>query len=162
MTVDKATVERELGEAWNEIVAVVDSLSETEQAQAGVVEGWSVKDLLGHMAFWAEKAAVDLRSLAGGKPEQIASPSSVEELNDWNAREAAARAGKSLAVLRTDWEKTYKDAAAEFRAVDAGLLETEVRGYSQLNRFLGDTTLHYKEHAEQIRAWKRQLETTED
>ena len=161
MTVDKATVERELGEAWAEIVALVDSFSETEQAQPGVVDDWSIKDLLGHMAFWAEKAAADLRSLSGGRPEKIEGPSSVEELNDWNAREAEARAGKSLADLRAEWEKTFKDAAAEFRGFDAGLLETEVRGWSQLNRFLGDTTLHYKEHAEQIRAWKRQLETTE-
>lgn len=161
MSVDKAAVERELSEAWADIVALVDSLSETEQAQAGVVEDWSVKDLLGHMAFWAEKAAVDLRSLAGGKPEQIEGPSSTEELNDWNAREAAARTGKSLPDLRAEWEKTYNDAAAEFRASDAELLETEVRGWSHLNRFLGDTTLHYKEHAEHIRTWKRQLETTE-
>ncbi len=162
MTVEKATVERELREAWDDIVALVDSLSEIEQSQPGVVEDWSVKDLLGHMAFWAEKAAVDLRSLAGRKPEQIESPSSVDELNDWNAREAAARAGKSLTDLRAEWEKSYGDAAKELREVDAGLLETEVKGWSQLNRFLGDTTLHYNEHAEQIRAWKRQLETTED
>jgi uncharacterized protein (TIGR03083 family) len=161
MTVDKAAVERELGEAWDEIVALVDSLSETEQAQPGVVEDWSVKDLLGHMAFWAEKAAADLRSLAGGKPEKIEGPSSVEDLNDWNAREAAARAGKSLTELRAEWKKSYDGAAAEFRTVNADLLGTEIKGYSQLNRFLGDTTLHYKEHAEQIRSWKRQLETTE-
>jgi len=47
------------------------------------------------------------------------------------------------------------------RETDSGLLGTEVKGFSQLNRFLGDTTLHYNEHAEQIRAWQRQLETTE-
>lgn len=161
MTVDKATVERELREAWDSIRSLVDSLPEGELIQAGVVEDWSVKDLLGHMAFWAEKAAADLRSLARGRPDDIQAPSSTEELNEWNAREAAARAGKSPAELRAELEKSYQDAAQMLRETDPDLLGTEVKGWSQLNRFLGDTTLHYNEHAEQIRAWQRQLETTE-
>lgn len=161
MTVDRAAVERDLRNAWESIVALVDSLSEKEQSQPGVVEDWSVMDLLGHMAFWAEKAAADLRALNAGRPEEIQSPSSTEELNEWNARESAARARKSLAELRAEWEKSYEDAAQMLRETDSGLLGMEVKGFSQLNRFLGDTTLHYKEHAEQIRAWQRQLETTE-
>ena len=161
MSADKAAIERDLREAWEDIRALVGSLSERELTEAGVVEEWSIKDLLGHMAFWAEKAAADLRSLAGGEQERIESPSSLEELNDWNARESTSRSGKSLAELRTEWEKSYADAADMLRATDASLLGTEVRGTSQLNRFLGDTTLHYNEHAEQIRAWQRQLETTE-
>jgi uncharacterized protein (TIGR03083 family) len=161
MSVDKAALERELREAWDEVVSVVNSLSQAELEEPGVVEEWSVKDLLGHMAFWAEKAAADLRSLAGGRPEAIETPGTDEALNQWNAREAAARKGKSLSELRREWEKSYEDALAELRQIEAGLLGTEVKGWAQLNRFLGDTTLHYREHAEQIRAWQRQLETTE-
>jgi uncharacterized protein (TIGR03083 family) len=161
MSVDKATVERELREAWAEIVALVDSIPAQELEAPGVVEDWSVKDLLGHMAFWSGKAAADLRALATGKPEEIATPGTNEELNEWNAREAAARRGKSLSELRGEWEKSYEEALAMLRQTPPDLLGTEIKGWAQLNRFLEDTTLHYKEHAEHFRAWKRRVETTE-
>jgi hypothetical protein len=161
VSVDRDAIERELRQAWDEVVAVVDAVPAREQEAPGVVEEWSVKDLLGHMAFWAEKAAVDLRSLASGRPDDIETPGTDEALNEWNAREAAARSGKTLTELRADWEKSYEEALAELRRTEPELLGTEVKGWAQLNRFLGDTTLHYREHAEQIRAWQRQLETTE-
>jgi len=161
MSVDKAAIERGLREAWEDIRALVDSLSERELTEAGVVEEWSVKDLMGHMAFWAEKGANDLRLLATGGSEEIETPGSEEAVADWNARESASRKGKTLEAVRSEWLKSFDDALAALLAADADLLETEVKGWPQLKRFLADTTEHYGEHAEQIRAWQRQLETTE-
>ena len=72
----KADIERELLHAWQELASAVDSFSEAEMEQAGVIEGWSVKDLLGHIAFWADKAAADLQAVAGGKEDEVATPGS--------------------------------------------------------------------------------------
>jgi len=63
MTKDKEAVEQEMQESWQDLCAVLDSVSDAEQEQPGVVEGWSVKDMLGHITFWAEKAGRDLRLL---------------------------------------------------------------------------------------------------
>ena len=103
MTLDKAGVERELRESWERIRTLVDSLSAVEMVEPGVVEDWSVKDLLGHMAFWAGKAAADLKLLGEGRPEAVETPGGDEQVNKWNAREAAARKGKSLPELRAEW-----------------------------------------------------------
>ncbi|HEU4760396.1 MAG TPA: maleylpyruvate isomerase N-terminal domain-containing protein [Dehalococcoidia bacterium] len=161
MSVDKAAVQRELEEAWAELRALVDSVPESEFEQPGVVDGWSLKDLLGHIAFWAEKAAGDLRLLAAGRPDEIETPGSEENVDAWNAREAAARRGKSLKEVREEWLKSFDAARDALRGIEAEKLATQVKGLPQLNRFAGDTYEHYREHAAQVRAWQRQLETTE-
>jgi hypothetical protein len=56
---------------------------------------------------------------------------------------------------------SFTRARAAFEAVPAGKLEIEVKGWTQLQRFLGDTTIHYREHEDHIRTWLKQLETTE-
>ena len=161
MTVDKAAIERDLRASWDTLKSLVDALSPQEITQPGVIDSWSVKDLLGHMAFWAEKAAFDLKLLAAGRAQEIDTPGTLETLNAWNAREAEARRHKSVEELRAEWLHSYQDALAALHHTDAPLLETDVKGWPQITRFLGTTTEHYKEHADHIRAWQRQLETTE-
>ena len=63
-TTAKANVERELVEVWQTLASAVDSFSDAELERPGVVEGWSVKDLLGHIAFWAQRAAHNLQAVA--------------------------------------------------------------------------------------------------
>lgn len=169
MSVDKAAIEGQLEEGWKEIRGVVDSLSDSEILQPGVVEEWSVKDLLGHMAFWAHKAAGDLELARSGRASEVEVPfipdpngsGGQNVTDDWNARESAARKGKSLEAVKQEWLDSFETARAALRATGPEILDQEVRGWSMLVRFREDTYNHYKEHAEQIRVWKRQIETTE-
>lgn len=161
MSIDKAIVERDLRASWDTVRSLVDSLSPRELTEPGVVGSWSVKDLLGHMAFWAQKAASDLRLLAAGRADEIETPGTLESLNAWNAREAEARHGKTVEDLRAEWIRSYESALQALQESGASLLETDVKGWPQIRRFLGDTTEHYNEHADHIRAWQRRLETTE-
>ena len=161
MTVDKARVEAELNEAWDGIRRLVDSLSEREMLEPGVVDQWSTKDLLGHMAFWAEKSARDLALVTEGRAGEIETPGSEETLNEWNKRESERRSNLSISELRDEWWSSFEGAAAAFRAVPAEKLDIDVKGWTVAHRFAEDTYKHYDEHAEQIRAWQRQLETTE-
>jgi uncharacterized protein (TIGR03083 family) len=167
--VDLAGIETRLEEQWQSLKALVDSLSAEELQEPGVVEGWSVKDLLGHMAFWANKAAGDLALARNGRADEIEVPfipnaegSGGENVtDDWNAREAAARKGKSLEDVRQEWEDSFHAAQSALTATPPEVLDREVQGWSMLVRFREDTYNHYKEHAEQIREWQRNLETTE-
>lgn len=161
MTFDKAAAGRELRESWDGIKRLVDSLAEREMTETPVIEGWTVKDLLGHMAFWAEKAAADLTLLAEGRTSEIETPGDEENLNAWNARESERRKDLTPAQAREEWVKSYEAAAAAFDAVRADKLDINVKGWTTAHRFAEDTYRHYDEHAEQIRAWQRQLETTE-
>ena len=166
---DRASIETRLEEEWRSLEAVVDALSAEELQQPGVVEDWSVKDLLGHMAFWANKAAGDLALARSGRANEIEVPfipnsegsGGQNVTDDWNARESAARKGKSLKEVKQEWEDSFQTAQAALKALPPEVLEQEVQGWSMLVRFREDTYNHYKEHAEQIGEWKRNLETTE-
>ena len=158
---DKAAVRRELEAAWAELRALVESLPEGELEQPGVVDGWSVKDLLGHIAFWTGKAANDLRAVAAGRVDEVLTPGDEAGVDDWNAREAERRRDLSLKEVHDEWRKSFDEARAALEAVPAEALDVEVKGWTMAVRFAEDTYKHYHEHAEHIRAWQRQLETTE-
>jgi hypothetical protein len=160
--VNKATVERELLEAWEALGSAVDSFSEDEMEQAGVVEHWTVKDLLGHIAFWADKAAGDLRLVASGRGADVETPGSEAAVDEWNERERKAREGRSLTEIREDWLQSFEQAMGALADFPAERLEEKVKGWTALKRFAEDTYLHYREHREQLEAWRRQLETTEE
>jgi len=166
---DKDSIESRLEEDWRALEALVDSLTAEDTQQAGVVENWSVKDLLGHMAFWANKAAGDLELARSGRANEIKVPFTPDSdgsggqnvTDEWNARESAARKGKSLKDVKREWQDSFEAARAALRATPPEVLDQEVQGWSMLVRFQEDTFNHYKEHAEQIAAWKREIETTE-
>ena len=162
MTVDKAEILRGLDDAWSDIKSLVDSIPEPEKLQCGVVEEWSVKDLLGHMAFWANKASDDLKVLSSGMERAIETPGGEEAVAEWNARETAARKDRPLADLEQEWLQSFASARTAFEVAPPEKLEMEVQGWPQLSRFLEDTTIHYREHEHHIRAWLKQLETTEE
>ncbi|MDO8615127.1 MAG: maleylpyruvate isomerase N-terminal domain-containing protein [Dehalococcoidia bacterium] len=158
---DKAATLRELDEAWAALRSLVDSLAEQELAAPGVVDAWSVKDLLGHMAFWAQKAADDLRLLTDGRESEIQTPGSEQGVDEWNARESERRKGLDLAAVTAEWQRGHEAARRALEAVAPERLDVEVKGWSMARRFGEDTYVHYREHADQIRAWQRQRETSE-
>ena len=139
----KADIERELLHAWQELASAVDSFSEAEMEQAGVIEGWSVKDLLGHIAFWADKAAADLQAVAGGRPDEVATPGSDKAVDEWNERERQSRAGRPLAEIREEWLESFQKAMDALASFPAERLQEKVKGATVLARFAGDTYEHY-------------------
>jgi hypothetical protein len=157
----KAHAERDLNASWEEVRSVVESLSDDEALEAGVVDSWSVKDLLGHMAFWAEKAATDLNLATAGRLTEIEVPGGESQVADWNAREATTRQGKSLDAVRREWADSFQAAKAALAATSEETLDVDVKGWTMFVRFAEDTYRHYREHAEQIQAWQREMETTE-
>ena len=157
----KAELLKSLDHSWSELRRVVDSMSENEMLASGVVEDWSVKDLLGHMAFWAQRAANTLAQVGAGRADEMPGPETESELDEWNAREAAAREGQTLPQLRADWERAHQAARAALEAFPEEQLDQPFKDHTVVFSFGADTFAHYQEHASQIRAWLRQTETTE-
>jgi hypothetical protein len=63
--------------------------------------------------------------------------------------------------VRAEWERSFEAAKEALRATPAENLDINVKGWDMFTRFAEDTYRHYREHAEQIRAWKREVESTE-
>ncbi len=159
--VTKADAERDLVEAWQTLGSAVDSFSEMELEQPGVLEGWTVKDLLGHIAFWAQQGADSLQLIAAGKPDQVQLPGSDEAVDERNERERRLRQDRPLADVRREWLESFDGAMQALAALPAEQLQREVKGQTVLKLFAVDTYEHYGEHSGDLAAWRRELETTE-
>ncbi len=160
-TVAKADVERELLEAWGALGSAVDSFSDMELQQPGVVESWSIKDLLGHIAFWAQQAAENLQLIAAGRADEVRRPSGKKATDEWNEREWRVRRERPLSDVREEWLDSFQGAMQALAALPSERLEEKRKGYTALELFAEDTYEHYKEHLAHLTAWRRELETTE-
>ncbi len=157
----KADVERELVEAWQALASAVDSFSDAELEQPGVVEAWSVKDLLGHIAFWAQRAAHNLQAVAAGRVDDIVTLESEKAVDEWNEREWRQRLDLPLSAVREEWLESFQGAMKALAACPSNKLEEEVKGNTALKSFALDTYEHYREHLAHLNVWRREVETTE-
>ena len=157
----KADVERELERAWTEIRSAVESVPEDEIDQPGVVEGWSTKDLMGHMAFWSTRAAETLRAVSAGRTAELPQGQGDNWLNEWNNREYQARKDKPWKEVRGEWVSAHEEARKALAETSEEALFGPYKTGKLINWFEGDTYGHYAEHIEHIQTWLREQETTE-
>ena len=159
--VAKVDVERELLGAWEALGSAVDSFSDMELEQPGVVESWSIKDLLGHIAFWAQQAAANLQLIAADRANEVRRPSDEKAMDEWNEREWRLRRERPLSDVREEWLESFQGAMQALAALPSERMEEKLKGYTTLKLFAEDTYEHYKEHLAHLTAWRRELETTE-
>lgn len=131
------------------------ALAEVDLALAtvpGVVEDWSVRDLVHHLAAWCEHGAEALQLAAEGRGGEFAY--SRADTDAMNERFLAEARGLSPAEALEREERAF----GAFRVRVSGL--DAVRADERLGN--GDTVAdvvrydgpdHYREHAEHLRAW---------
>ncbi len=158
---EKVDLERELESAWAELRSPVDEVPDSELEQPGVVDEWSMKDLLGHLAFWSQHAADSLTAVDAGRTDEIVFGEGENWFDDWNAREYIVRKDRSFSDIRVEWLRGYENARAALVAASEEDLAKKHGEYDPQHSFPADTFLHYREHTEHIRSWMRDLETTE-
>ena len=123
--------------SWQQLMTMVNGISEERLTEQGAVGVWSVKDLLGHIAYWDAVAADNAAQLARGE--------TVED-EDWqalNERSAAERADWSLDQVRAELERSHA------RVLDA------LERYPEISEehWAGETWEHYDEHVIDLNAW---------
>lgn len=134
--------------SWRGLTEALSGISEERLAEASAVGAWSVKDVMGHVAFWDEQALLAAeRHLAGQAPVRVA---------DWegmNERQAAARAERSAAEQRAAMERAHELVVA--------LLESrpplDPAAVGLCGCLEEDTYQHYDEHARDVRAWRERV-----
>ena len=133
-------------EGWNEVHALVDSLTPEEAERPGYyVEGWSVGDMLAHIGSWLAAAGAVLERIRGGtyRREEI-------DVDEWN--EEFLRAMKGVPLL---------DVKAQAIAARTRMLEAweELGGLTPDAAFwIGKAGAeHYAEHLPRLREWVAEL-----
>jgi uncharacterized damage-inducible protein DinB len=129
-----ATVET----SWNQLQQAIAGIDSETASKPGVSGDWSVKDLLGHIAFWDNEALKEAERRAGGQP-----PRQV----DWQAmndEDYAANKERPFDELRQLMLETHEDVVTRL---------TEINDLDPA-AIKDDTWGHYDEHRSEIEAWR--------
>lgn len=141
------------------LLAAIAELSDEERTAQPVVGDWSVRDILAHVLAWEEEAAKRLKHMAKGTPERIkwVPPGKVDE---WNAKAREKRLDMSLTDVLAGLARRRQEISRLLRSLPEEALGD--RAKVPLSVWLPNCTYkHEEEHAAQIEAWRRELETTE-
>jgi hypothetical protein len=149
-----------MNQEWSALEAALVGLSDARMLEAGVVGAWSVKDLLGHMAYWAQEAAKNTELVKASQQDQIVRPGTSKAIDRWNAREQRLRAGRSLGDVRYELEESHQRALAALADLPEEKLSLNLDGGTFLELYAVDTYDHYREHTDHILAWRKRLEDT--
>ena len=136
---------------WATLEALIASLDETRLTARELDAGWSVKDVLAHIATWEALCASWLESVAQGiTPER----SEVKDVDGTNARAYAEAKDASLATVRVRSHDAHGALVRSVEALSYGDLADETRfGWPLWKMASSNSDDHYREHIEQIRAW---------
>jgi hypothetical protein len=133
--------------SWRRLNAELDRIPRDRMVEPGAVGIWSVKDLLGHIAFWDEQAVVDGPLRLRGEADLSL------DFDAINRREAARRADRSLDEQGAEMRQAHEALIAFLR----GQSTTEREALGLCGCLQGYTHEHYDEHAADLRAWRARV-----
>ena len=117
--------------------------------EPGVVDDWSVKDILAHVTTWEEEALTHLPLIiAGGRPPRYITYGGIDA---FNARMTERKRGLSLSDVRQQQEETHRRLIDVIQSAPEDQFTRDTRSRRRLRL---DTYGHYPLHAEAIRAWR--------
>lgn len=137
MSVTREEIIASIDTAWDAWIAALDGIPPERTSEPGVCGYFSIKDLIGHIAFWDEQDLARAHKLAAG--EQVA-PNDWETMNDLDY---AAHKDDTFAVHFA-------------RMIDAhARLHADLRTFERLDDLrLNDLWEHYDDHRDDVLAWR--------
>jgi hypothetical protein len=146
MATHKEEILDKIAKAWQELQEALAHVQVERMEEAGVVESWSVKDLIGHVTTWENEAMKVLGGYMSTHDLDVLRFSGVDE---FNAHMAEEKRGTSLSALREDFERTHEELV---RFIED--MSEEDLGVPEVERRIGaDRFAHYAEHTGHIRQW---------
>ena len=139
-----------IGRSWDDLLASVEGLTDEELLTTGVVERWSVKDILAHVTTWERESLEHLPSIARGDAQQRYS-TVYGSLDAFNALKFEENQNRPLPEVRTRLHDTHQQLLAYLDSVPDELLSSKERFRTRLR---WDTYSHYAIHAQHIREWR--------
>jgi hypothetical protein len=148
--VNREQLLKRLDTAWAAFQASYAGLSDVRLVEPGVVEDWSVKDLIAHVSWWEEEALQQLPLvLAGGRPPRY----SVRYggIDAFNALKSEQVRELALADVLAQSGATHRRLVTYLETVSEEEFARENRFRRRLRL---DTYSHYPIHTEQIWQWR--------
>lgn len=150
---NKQTILRKLEQAWEAFTSSFAGLSADQLQTPGVVDDWSVKDLIAHVSLWEEEALKHLPMvLQGGRPPRYSTL--YGGIDAFNARMTKQTQSLSLDIVLQQADKTHQQLIAYVQSVSDDQFTTETRFIRRLRL---DTYRHYPIHTKAIQEWRQKL-----
>src|SRR3989442_889772 len=111
---------------------------------------WSVKDIVAHMSGWHREMGAALERIARGErpiPEGVR----YDDVDAWNAGFAAAARDAKVADVLLEFDKSHASFMHVAATVSAERYQPGKTAYKIVDL---NSAHHYKEHGDQIRAWR--------
>jgi len=111
---------------------------------------WSVKEIVAHMSGWHRELLPVLERIARGErpvPEGV----SYDDVDAWNARFATPAKNTEITDLLLELDRSHEDFMLAADRIPAARFQPGKTAYRTVD---GVTAHHYREHADQVRAWR--------
>jgi hypothetical protein len=132
---------------WDALLASIEGLTDEAMVRPGVVEQWSVKDILAHITTWEEEGLHHLPTVAQGRKAPTYA-SKYGSLDGFNALKFEENQRRSLDEVLARLDETHARLLAYLDTVPDELLHSKERFR---NRLKWDSYSHYAMHAKHIR-----------
>ncbi|MCI0476414.1 MAG: ClbS/DfsB family four-helix bundle protein, partial [Anaerolineales bacterium] len=108
----RAEILKTIEEHHAQLLAVLDGIPEEAMCKRPIVEWWTIKDVLGHIATWEQVA---IQFLAEYKQAGVPKPLGMDSdaaINAYNKRAATLRRDWPLARVRAEFDAAHRDLLA--------------------------------------------------
>jgi hypothetical protein len=122
---------------WNRLIELLSDIPEDLVEKQFGRSGWSIKVLVGHIAYWERHAARVIQVIARGE-----TPAPIEFMVV-NQEVAAIDASRAYVDVRRDLDNAHEEL----------LMIVDESGEVGSRRLGGDTWGHYPEHIKQLEKW---------
>jgi len=134
-------------ERWAEFEAALDAVPAKRLETPGLnAEGWTVRDMMWHVAFWCSDATRALTDIAEGRFDRAHEPYTADEVNRINDREFDRSRSMRFDEVRAELHRTRSAMLERFGVLDEITADAD-------EWFEESGPLHYAEHLRELRAW---------
>ena len=155
---NKTSILNEMNASYTTLEKTLASLDKTQYFIEGVIPGWSIKDILAHIASWHHRLLKWLDAAIRNEEPAISGPDNVQEVDALNAQFYQENTSLSLAEVLADFRTSYQHIFNMVQAMpEEDLLNPHRFAWSKgeplWEAIAGDTYEHYREHVQQIQEW---------
>jgi uncharacterized protein (TIGR03083 family) len=152
---DKESALKKVDEEAANLQKALEGLS-NEQMEQPFLDGWSVRDLMGHILGWQRESTMMLERMARGE-RPAPEGTDYSKPDEWNAKFALAVAGVNPNTVIASWRQANGNFVRAAQAMPEDRFKAKDDGTpSTASRILeGNGYGHFREHIEHIQTWRK-------
>ena len=142
----------------------LDKISRQQMVTPGVMDDWTVKDLLAHITVWELRMIRWLEQTVRDEvPEMLPPGMTWDDLDQWNEQTYQKHRHRDLDEVLADFKLSYSQALNVVQDISEDDLIDPNRyawrdGRPLWEMVAANTSWHYKEHEETITTWLKGLD----